>query len=112
MDSENNNEKVNKPLYPSPEPSVSCIDDLGFFKDFENEFPAIVYNDSLTSKLDFLTKPTLCPQHIDKFDLKDETSLSEYDEVEQSNLYVSFGIPFEPKRYYKDGDCARKLRRL
>ncbi|GKD30548.1 hypothetical protein Tco_1241326, partial [Tanacetum coccineum] len=22
-----------------------------------------------------------------------------------------FGIPFDPKRYYKDGDCARKLRR-
>nr|GEW17828.1 hypothetical protein [Tanacetum cinerariifolium] len=27
------------------------------------------------------------------------------------NLYVSFGIPFDPKRYYKDGDCARMLRR-
>ncbi|GJT07039.1 hypothetical protein Tco_0841501 [Tanacetum coccineum] len=178
-------------------PSVSCIDDLDFFKDFENEFPAIVYNDALTSKSDFSTEPTLCPQHIDKFDLKDETSLSEYDEVEQSvlyfndlfpfnivypddlksdkgnddnkidmiqssegnentnklleeshdkiknvfimgsfimglnvnivawnyffnemifnlikNLYVSFGIPFDPKRYYKDGDYARMLRRL
>ncbi|GJY11302.1 hypothetical protein Tco_0379487 [Tanacetum coccineum] len=41
-DSENDNEKVNMPLFPSPEPSVSCIDDLDFFKDFENEFPAIV----------------------------------------------------------------------
>ncbi|GJY17636.1 hypothetical protein Tco_0389127 [Tanacetum coccineum] len=27
------------------------------------------------------------------------------------NLYVPFGIPFDPKRYYKDGDCARMLRR-
>ncbi|GJX09608.1 hypothetical protein Tco_0199467 [Tanacetum coccineum] len=27
------------------------------------------------------------------------------------NLYVLFGIPFNPKRYYKDGDCARVLRR-
>ncbi|GKA58192.1 hypothetical protein Tco_0757380 [Tanacetum coccineum] len=27
------------------------------------------------------------------------------------NLYVSFGILFDPKRYYKDGDCARMLRR-
>ncbi|GJV85079.1 hypothetical protein Tco_1524977, partial [Tanacetum coccineum] len=105
------------------------------------------YNDALTSKSDFSTKPTLCPQHIDEFDLKDETSLSEYDEVEKNvsyfnvlfpfnivypddlksdkgndnnkidmiqslgNLYVPFGIPFDPKRYYKDGDCARKLRR-
>ncbi|GKC24622.1 hypothetical protein Tco_1026772, partial [Tanacetum coccineum] len=78
MDSENDNEKVNMSLLPSPEPSVSCIDDLDFFKDFENEFPAIVYNDALTSKSDFSTVPTLCPQHIDEFDLKDETSLSEY----------------------------------
>ncbi|GJX07265.1 hypothetical protein Tco_0195197 [Tanacetum coccineum] len=26
------------------------------------------------------------------------------------NLYVPFGIPFDPKRYYKDGDYARMLR--
>ncbi|GJW96235.1 hypothetical protein Tco_0178043, partial [Tanacetum coccineum] len=198
-DSENDNEKVNMPLFPLPEPLVSCIDDLDFFKDFENEFPAIVYNDALTSKSDFSTEPTLCPQHIDKFDFKDETSLSEYDEVEQNilyfndlfsfniiytddlksdkdnddneidmiqssggnentqgsnetlegshdkinkvfimksfvmelnvnivawnylvngmlfnlikNLYVPFGIPFDPKWYYKDGDCTRMLRR-
>ncbi|GJU49811.1 hypothetical protein Tco_1219366 [Tanacetum coccineum] len=70
-DSENDNEKVNMPLFPSPEPSVSCIDDLDFFKDFKNEFPAIVYNDPLTSKSDFSTELTLCPQHIDKFDFKD-----------------------------------------
>ncbi|GJW09531.1 hypothetical protein Tco_1575358 [Tanacetum coccineum] len=57
-DSENDNEKVNMPSFPSPEPTVSCFDDLNFFKDFENEFPAIVYNDALTSKSDFLTEPT------------------------------------------------------
>nr|GEZ79828.1 hypothetical protein [Tanacetum cinerariifolium] len=159
----------------------------------------IVYNDALTSKSDFSTELTLCPQHIDEFNLKDETSLSEYDEVEQnvlyfndvflvniiypddinsnkdnddneinmiqsfggnentqgSNnllegsqnkiykvfimksfvmelnvnivawnylvngmlfnlikiLYVPFGISFNPKWYYKDGDCTRMLRR-
>ncbi|GJV15132.1 hypothetical protein Tco_1360455 [Tanacetum coccineum] len=195
-DSKKDNEKVNKPLFSSPEPAVSCIDNLDFFKEFENEFPAIVYNDALTSKSDLSTEPTLCPQDIDKFDLKEEASLSEYDEVEQSvlyfndlfhfnmiypddqksdkgndeneidmiqssggneninkilkesydkirkifvmgsfimglnvnivawnhfvngmlfnlikNLYVPFGIPFDPKRYYKDDDCARMLRR-
>ncbi|GJT86434.1 hypothetical protein Tco_1068151 [Tanacetum coccineum] len=93
-DSENDNEKVNMPLFPSPEPSVSCIDDLDFFKDFENEFTAIVYNNALTSKSDFSTEPTLCPQHIDEFDLKDETSLSEYDEVEQNILYFKDLFPF------------------
>nr|GEU57537.1 hypothetical protein [Tanacetum cinerariifolium] len=114
--------------------------------DFKNEFLAIVYDDALTSKSDFLTEPTLCPQHIDEFNLKNKTSLSEYDEVEQSilyfndlfpfniiypnnlksgkdnddneidiiqssNLYVPFGIPFDPKWYYKDGVYIRMLRR-
>ncbi|GKE31820.1 hypothetical protein Tco_1451142, partial [Tanacetum coccineum] len=78
----------------SPEPSVSCIDDLDFFKDFENEFSAIVYNDALTSKFNFSTEPTLCPQNIDEFDLKDETSLSKYDEVEQNVLYFNDLCPF------------------
>ncbi|GJZ90753.1 hypothetical protein Tco_0662680 [Tanacetum coccineum] len=145
--------------------------DLDYFKDFENEFPAIVYNDALTSKLDFLTEPTVSPKHIDEFNLKVETILSECDEEEQNvlyfndlfpinviypddlksdtdndndeidieqplrdmsviplpnainvnaqgsnklletrapinlikNLYVPFGIPFDPKLFYKDG---------
>ncbi|GJT23211.1 hypothetical protein Tco_0893148 [Tanacetum coccineum] len=197
-DSENDNEKVMLSL-PSHEPAISCFDDLDFFKDFENEFPAIVYNDAQTSKLDLLTESILSPQHIDEFDLNDEISLFEYDEEEQNvlyfndlfpfniihpddlksekdnddneidiiqssggneitqgsnilsesshdkitktfrtrsfvmnlkvniviwtyyvngmlfylimNLYVPFGIPFDPKRYYKDGDCALMLRR-
>nr|GEU37101.1 hypothetical protein [Tanacetum cinerariifolium] len=53
---------------------------------------AIVYNDALTSKSDFL--PILCPQHIDEFDLKDETTLSEYDKVEQNVLYFNDLFPF------------------
>ncbi|GJU73175.1 hypothetical protein Tco_1264580, partial [Tanacetum coccineum] len=60
-DSENDNDKVNMPLLPSPKPTVSYFDDLDFFKDFENEFPAIVYNDAQMSKLDFLIEPTLSP---------------------------------------------------
>nr|GEZ41110.1 hypothetical protein [Tanacetum cinerariifolium] len=88
-DSENDNEKVNMPLFSSPEPSVSCIDDLDFFKDFENEFPTIIYNDALTSKLDFSTEPILCHQHIDEFNLKDETSLSECDKKKQNVLYFN-----------------------
>ncbi|GJU42131.1 hypothetical protein Tco_1195088 [Tanacetum coccineum] len=75
-------------------PSVSYIDDLDFIKDFENEFSAIVYNDALTSKSDFSTEPTLSPQHIDEFDLKDETSLSEYDKIEQNVLYFNDLFPF------------------
>ncbi|GJT68429.1 hypothetical protein Tco_1019909 [Tanacetum coccineum] len=82
------------PSFPSPEPTVSYFDDLDYFKDFEKEFLAIVYNDALTSKLDFLTEPTISPQHIDDFNLKDETSLSECDEEEQNILYFNDLFPF------------------
>ncbi|GJT01941.1 hypothetical protein Tco_0823110 [Tanacetum coccineum] len=94
MDSENDNDKVNMPSFPSPEPTVSYFDDLDYFKDFEKKFPAIVYNDDLTSKLDFLSEPTLSPQHIDEFNLKDKTSLSECDEEEQNVLYFNDLFPF------------------
>ncbi|GJR08284.1 hypothetical protein Tco_0790936 [Tanacetum coccineum] len=93
-DSENDNDKVNMPLFPSPEPTVSYFNDLDFFKDFDNKFPAIVYNDALTSKLDFLTEPAVSPQHIDEFDLKDETSLFECDKEEQNVLYFNDLFPF------------------
>ncbi|GJS96104.1 hypothetical protein Tco_0803072, partial [Tanacetum coccineum] len=53
MDLENENDKVNMPS--SLEPTISHSDDLDFFKYFEDEFPAITYNDDLTSKLTELT---------------------------------------------------------
>ncbi|GJU17228.1 putative ribonuclease H-like domain-containing protein [Tanacetum coccineum] len=93
-DSENVNEKVNMPSLSPPEPTVSCFDDLDFFKDFENEFSAIVYNDAQTSKSESLTEPILSPQHIDEFDLNDKTSLSEYDEEEQNVLYFNDLFPY------------------
>ncbi|GJU79399.1 hypothetical protein Tco_1281764 [Tanacetum coccineum] len=82
------------PPLPPPEPTVSCFDDLDFFKDFKNEFPAIVYNDAPTSKSDLLTELILSPQHINEFDLNDETSFSEYDEEEQNILYFNDLFPF------------------
>ncbi|GJU61327.1 hypothetical protein Tco_1243162 [Tanacetum coccineum] len=88
-DSENDNDKVNMPLLPSPEPMVSYFDDLDYFKDFEKEFLAIVYNDAQTSKSDLLTESILNPQHIDEFNLKDETSFSKCDEEEQNVLYFN-----------------------
>ncbi|GJU29219.1 hypothetical protein Tco_1172808 [Tanacetum coccineum] len=67
-------------------PEVSYSNDLNFFKDFENEFPAIVYNDDLTSKSDSSTEPVEIPYRIDEFNLKIETSLSECDEKQQNIL--------------------------
>ncbi|GKC09881.1 hypothetical protein Tco_1001491, partial [Tanacetum coccineum] len=61
-DSENENDKVNMPSSPSPELTIGYFDDLDFFKDFENEFPAIVYND-LKSKSDPPNEPS-----VDRYD--------------------------------------------
>ncbi|GJR62997.1 hypothetical protein Tco_1505159 [Tanacetum coccineum] len=61
-------------------------------KEFENEFSAIVYNDARTSKSDNLTKPILNPQHIDEFNLNNETSLSEYNEENVSCFNDMFNI--------------------
>ncbi|GJU53502.1 hypothetical protein Tco_1227216 [Tanacetum coccineum] len=93
-DSENDNDKINMPSFPSPESTVSYFDDLDYFKYFEKEFPAIVYNDALTSKLYFLTEPTVSTQHIDEFNLEDETSLFNCDEEEQNVLYFNDLFPF------------------
>ncbi|GKB75303.1 hypothetical protein Tco_0942198 [Tanacetum coccineum] len=87
----NDNGKVNMPSCPSPEPTISYVNDLDYFKDFENKFPAIVYNDALTSKLDFLTEPSPNPQHIDEFN---ETSLSECNEEEKNVLHFNNLFPF------------------
>ncbi|GKC04331.1 hypothetical protein Tco_0995941 [Tanacetum coccineum] len=79
----------------SPEPTIGYIDDLDFFKDFENEFPAIAYNNDLKSKSDPLIEPSVSSRHIDKFDSKNETSLSEYVEEEQNILYFNDSFPLD-----------------
>nr|GEU60262.1 hypothetical protein [Tanacetum cinerariifolium] len=93
-DLENDNYKINMPSFPSPELKVRYFDDLDFLNDFENEFAAIVYNDAQTSKLDYLTKPTVSPQHINEFNFKNKTSLSECDEEEQNVLNFTDIFPF------------------
>ncbi|GJS95865.1 hypothetical protein Tco_0802833 [Tanacetum coccineum] len=113
-DSEDDNDKVNMHVLPSPEPAISCFDDLDFFKDFENEFPAIVYNDALTFESDFSTEPVVIPQHIDDINLKDKTSLSECDKEEQNILYFNDVFPFnviypDDSKSDKDNDDDDKI---
>ncbi|GJT53892.1 hypothetical protein Tco_0988946 [Tanacetum coccineum] len=110
-------------------------DGRGFYIRFndaliETEFPAIVFNDSLTlnetlscepmvsslkDEIDFRisfdkqSDDNLCPDDLKSDKGNDD---NEIDMIQSSgDLYVPFGIPFDPKRYYKDGDCARMLRR-
>ncbi|GJX01964.1 hypothetical protein Tco_0185877, partial [Tanacetum coccineum] len=87
---ENDNDKVNIPSFPSPEPTVSYFDDFDYFKDFEKEFPAIAYNDALTSNLDF-SEPTVSPKLIDEFE---ETSLPECEDEGQNVIYFKDLFPF------------------
>ncbi|GJU85842.1 hypothetical protein Tco_1293388 [Tanacetum coccineum] len=83
---------------------LDLADDL---KKAQDHISTIVYDDALTCKSNFLTEPTLSPQHIDEFDLKDETSFSECDEVEQNVLYFndlfSFNISY-PDNLQSDKD--------
>ncbi|GKB34215.1 hypothetical protein Tco_0879157 [Tanacetum coccineum] len=94
-DSENENDKVNMPSSPSPKPMIGYINDSDFFKDFESEFPAIAYNNNLKSKPDPLIEPSVSSRHINKFDSKNETSLSKYDEEEQNILYFNDSFPLD-----------------
>ncbi|GJU68940.1 hypothetical protein Tco_1255199 [Tanacetum coccineum] len=90
--------------------------DIHDLRSVETEFPAIVFYDELTSEKALSCEHTICSLnnneidfrisfdesddedytslHIDEFDLKDETSLSEYDEEEQNVLYFNDLFPF------------------
>ncbi|GJW56099.1 hypothetical protein Tco_0102830 [Tanacetum coccineum] len=141
-DSENENDKVNIPSSPSLEPTIGYIDDLDFFKDYENEFPTIAYND-LMSKSNPLIEASPSRSNVINIDTNgsDELLRTNHDKINKvfsenffiitlnanivdwnylnswmplnliKNLYVPFGIPFDPKRYYKDGADTRILRR-
>nr|GFD28842.1 hypothetical protein [Tanacetum cinerariifolium] len=63
-------------------------EDVHYLRLFETEFPAIVYNDALTSKSDFSPEPTVSPQHVDEVNLKNERLLSEYNGEEQHVIYL------------------------
>nr|GEV60514.1 hypothetical protein [Tanacetum cinerariifolium] len=67
-------------------------EDVYDLRSVETEFPAIAFNDHISSKKHFLVNPRMLFYLI-------------------VNLYVSFGIPLDPKRYYKDGDYALMLQR-
>ncbi|GKB04893.1 hypothetical protein Tco_0833088 [Tanacetum coccineum] len=96
----------------SPEPTFGYIDDLDFFKDFENEFPTITYND-LKFKSDPVIEPSVSSQHIDKF----ETSISKYDEKEQNILHLNNSFPLnviflDNPKTIKDNDDSIDLKPL
>ncbi|GJS59840.1 hypothetical protein Tco_0654624 [Tanacetum coccineum] len=72
----------------SCEPTISPLNDnkINFRISYDESDDEDCTIHALTSKSDFLTEPAVSPQHIDEFDLKDETSLSKCDEEEQNDL--------------------------
>ncbi|GJS20956.1 hypothetical protein Tco_0449588 [Tanacetum coccineum] len=62
-------------------------EDVHFLRYVETEFPAIVYNDALTSKLELSCEPTVSPPHIDKVNWKIEISLSDFNDENYTVIY-------------------------
>ncbi|GJU01151.1 hypothetical protein Tco_1111489, partial [Tanacetum coccineum] len=63
---------------------VEYVHDLRFF---ETEFPAIVFNDALTSEPEVSSKPTVSPRHVKEVDLKIKMSFSESDDEDYTVIY-------------------------
>nr|GEU50975.1 hypothetical protein [Tanacetum cinerariifolium] len=66
---------------------VKYFKDIDYFKDFENEFPAIVYKDALTSKLEVSYEPTVSAHHIKKVDFDFVVSFDESDDEDYTVSY-------------------------
>nr|GEU65306.1 ribonuclease H-like domain-containing protein [Tanacetum cinerariifolium] len=67
-------------------------EDVHYLRFFEMEFPTIVYDDALTSKLEFSSlefssEPMVSPQHVDEVNWKIETSFFEFDDENYTIIY-------------------------
>ncbi|GJZ57491.1 hypothetical protein Tco_0612985 [Tanacetum coccineum] len=71
------------------EVKLSCEPTVSSLNDNEIEFRISFDESDDEDYMDFLTEPIVSTQHIDEFNLRDETSLSEYDEEEQNILYFN-----------------------
>ncbi|GJY69622.1 hypothetical protein Tco_0472604, partial [Tanacetum coccineum] len=75
---------------------VSYFDDFDYLKDFKNEFPAIVYNDALTSGPKILFEPMISPRNDNQIDFRisfDESDDEDYTVIYDKNSF-SYNIIF------------------
>nr|GEW85324.1 hypothetical protein [Tanacetum cinerariifolium] len=95
----------------SCEPTVSSLnDEIDFrilFDDFDDEDYTVVF-DKNSFSYNIISFNDL---KTDSENDNEKVNMHLFPSPEPSNLYVPFGILFNPKRYYKYGDCARMLRR-
>nr|GEU36122.1 reverse transcriptase domain-containing protein [Tanacetum cinerariifolium] len=64
-------------------------EDVHYLRIFETKFPTIVYNGALASNSNFSSEHTAIPQHVNEVNLKNETSLSEYNGKEYNVISFS-----------------------
>ncbi|GJR69816.1 hypothetical protein Tco_0015881 [Tanacetum coccineum] len=62
-------------------------EDVHFLRSVETKFPAIVYNDALTSEFELSCEHTASPQHIDKVHWKIEISFSDSNDEDYTVIY-------------------------
>ncbi|GJV94235.1 hypothetical protein Tco_1542048 [Tanacetum coccineum] len=68
-------------------PAKRCFEYIDYFKDFENEFPAIVYKDALTSEPEVSSEPTVSAHHVKKVDFDFVISFDESDDEDYTFTY-------------------------
>ncbi|GJR80895.1 hypothetical protein Tco_0151680 [Tanacetum coccineum] len=66
---------------------VRYFEDINYFKDFENEFPAIVYEDALTSKPKDSSEPTVSAHHVENVDFDFVISFDESNDEDYTFTY-------------------------
>ncbi|GKE10667.1 hypothetical protein Tco_1414218, partial [Tanacetum coccineum] len=99
-----NTESCSENIDVKPMESVTCIN---------KDIIPIDFNENLETNHDDISKPSKANNFILIIDLISRMSFHEGKPLifVIKNLYVSFGIPFDPKRFYKDGAYMKKLRR-
>ncbi|GKB65270.1 hypothetical protein Tco_0921456 [Tanacetum coccineum] len=66
---------------------TNIYDDIDLFKDFEVDFPAIVYNDALASDPEVSFEPTVSPHNAIKVDFDFTVSFAESDDEDYTFIY-------------------------
>ncbi|GJY66448.1 hypothetical protein Tco_0468686 [Tanacetum coccineum] len=66
---------------------VRYFKDIDYFKDFETNFPAIVYKDALTSEPGVSSEPTVSAHHVKKVDFDFVISFDESDDEDYTFTY-------------------------
>ncbi|GJT84993.1 hypothetical protein Tco_1066710 [Tanacetum coccineum] len=75
---------------------VMYFEDIDYFKDFENEFPAIVYEDALTSESEDSSEPTDSDAFL-THNLAHKRNMEDHTEQIPRSVVLSVSSPNDPK---------------